>query len=150
SKSRSHHADSIPREPIHEPYQADRSGKMPPSSSLERLRPPGGQQRHAGQPFPHRQNATHTRNRYAGDYPREPRRGPRRKEQFVILAAMERLVETRPRPNWQREYVDLRRHARLFADVHEVRRKSIADVDGRRGQLPPHEPPPLGKPRLRI
>lgn len=68
-----------------------------------------------------------------GDRARYPGGGGRREEQFIVFATVERLHQRGGWMDGQRGGVDLDRDAGLLAEMAEVRREAVADVDGRGG-----------------
>src|SRR5205807_4577233 len=66
-----------------------------------------------------------------------------RKQKFVVLSAMERKGKANASPraavpgDRNGFLVDFRPHARFFANVHQVRREPVADIDHRRALYGP-------------
>ncbi len=81
--------------------------------------------------------------------PRHARSGIGRKQQLVIIPAMQRIFQGRARTERQQRRVHLGAHARLLAKMLQIHRKPIADVDRRGRHFLPHQCTADLNPRLR-
>ena len=90
-----------------------------------------------------------SRDRYSGDASRKRGIWPDGEEEFVILATMQCLFQLSPRVYRQRFSVNLGGHFGLLAQVIQVSRKAIAQIDGCRCSQFPSQPEALRNARLR-
>ena len=83
------------------------------------------------------------------DRTRQPRRWPCSEEQLVVFPAVKHMRQSGPRKERQGSSVHLGSYAGLLAELSQVRREAVAQVDGRRSQTTAAQPKPLRQPRFR-
>lgn len=71
-----------------------------------------------------------------------------REKQFVIFSAVQRLRQCRSGMHRQSRGIHFSRQLRLFAEVRQVGRKPITQINGRSRRAPSHQPLPLFEARL--
>jgi hypothetical protein len=63
---------------------------------------------------------------------------------------MKRQTQARTGMDWEQGRVNLGCHAGLFANMREIRREAVTQINGGRGDAVPLQKQPLSDPRLRI
>src|SRR5208283_671425 len=125
-------------------------GKVSPTAWLEDLRAGGGVEPYLRSVGPRAKDAADARNRNAGNAARDARGGRGGEEEFVRLAAVERLVESGAGEDGQRGRVDFGSDAGGLAKMREVGGEAVAEVDRGGGCGSPRQPEALRDARLRI
>ena len=123
---------------------------MLPSSRFQRLRALRCEQGDGRPAFAGFHNAADSGHRDAGNRAGQASDNWGSEEQFVVLAAIERLIQCRSHSNGNERGIDLGGDARLSAQVSQIAGEAVAHVEGGRGQPASLQPKPLCDARLRI
>src|SRR6185437_1759759 len=108
-------------------------GKVLPAAGLEGARAGGHEQSDGGGPSAIANDAAYARDGNGRDAAWDWDVGACGEEQFVVLAAMEGLLEGSAGAEGDGCRIYFGGHAGLLADVGEIDRKAVAQIDGCRG-----------------
>ncbi len=123
-------------------------GKMLPAARIEGLRAPWREQDDGGLSRSPSLDEADLGHGHAGDGAGQTGGGRGGEKQFVVLAAVESLVESCRRMDGDQSRIDLRGNAGFLAQMRQIGGQSVAHVERGRGQTAASEPKALGHARL--